>query len=142
MTLDDPQSLNHFLDFINTQLDLSALDAEAPQPSRNVSPRLSESDIEQRIMPLIRDDIHRETLQIVHQLLRNPQPNHWQAQLAPLHREVRQCLAQTVSGILELRYPDRLSQDEWIDATSLVIALAWLVRKQIDGDDLPALDAP
>lgn|GEM_PF-6626465 len=92
-------------------------------------------------MPLIRDDIHRETLQIVHQLLRSPQPNHWQSQLAPLHREIRQCLAQTLVGIMELRYPDRLSQDEWIDVTSYVITLAWLVRKQIDGDDLPALDA-
>ena len=134
MSSDDSQSLNYFLDFINTQLDLSALDAEA-------SPRLSETDIEQRVMPLIRDDIHRETLQIMQRLLLHPQPNHWQAQLAPLHREVRQCLAQTLGGIMELRYPDRLNQDEWIDVTSFVIALAWLVRKQIDGDDLPALDA-
>jgi hypothetical protein len=134
MPFDDPKSLNNFLDFINTQLDLSALDAEAP-------PRLSEIDIQQRIMPLIREDIHRETLQIVHQLLRNPQRNHWQAQLAPLHREVRECLAQTIGGIMELHYPDRLNQDEWIDVTSFVIALAWLVRKQIDSDDLPAFDA-
>ncbi len=131
MPFDDPQSINHFLDFINTQLDLSALD--------NPAPRLSEIDIEQRIMPLIRDDIQRETLQIVHQLLSSPQRDHWQAQLAPLHREVRQCLAQTVGGILALRYPDRLNQDEWIDVTSFVIALAWLVRRQIDSDDLPAL---
>lgn len=134
MTSDDSQSLNQFLDFINTQLDLSVL--ENPQP------RLNETELERHIMPLIRDDIHRETLRIVHHLLRNPQPDHWQAQLAPLHREVRQSLAQMTSGILDLRYPDRLSEAEWLDVTSYLIALAWLVRKQIDGDDFSTLDAP
>lgn len=135
MASDDSQSLNQFLDFINTQLDLSALEGAHP-------PRLSETELEQRIMPLIREDIHRETLRIVHHLLRNPQPDHWQAQLAPLHREVRQSLAQMTSGILDMRYPDRLSEAEWLDVTSYLIALAWLVRKQIDGDDFPALDSP
>ena len=42
---------------------------------------------------------------------------------------------------MELRYPDRLSEAEWIDLASFIISVAWLVRKRIDGDDLSALDA-
>lgn len=134
MQLDDSQSLSRFLDFINTQLDLSALGED-----ENI-PRLSELEIEQQVMPLIRDDITRETLRIVGQLLRNPQHDHWRAQLAPLHREVRACLARTVGGVMEQRYPERLSDEEWVDVTTFAITVAWLVRKQMDSDEPPLLE--
>ncbi len=134
MQLDDSQSLSRFLDFINTQLDLSALGEDESIP------RLSELEIEQQVMPLIRDDITRETLRIVGQLLRNPQHDHWRAQLAPLHREVRACLARTIGGVMEQRYPDRLSDEEWVDVTTFAITVAWLVRKQMDSDEPPTLE--
>ncbi len=35
------------------------------------------------------------------------------------------------------RYPDRMSADEWIDTAAFMITVAWLVRKQMDGDDPP-----
>ena len=123
----DPEAFNRFFDFINRQLDLSGLD----QPASG----LSEDEIERVILPLIREDIVQETLRAVAQLVRHPQRDHWRAQLAPLHREVRQCLAATVGGILEQRYSGRLDPDEWRDVATLVITVAWLVRKQIDGDD-------
>ncbi len=125
----DPESFNQFFDFINRQLDLSKLD--------DPTPGLTEAEIERVILPLIREDIVQETLRAVDQLVGNPQRDHWRAQLAPLHREVRQCLAATVGGILERRYPGRLDPDEWRDVATLVITVAWLVRKQIDGDDPP-----
>ena len=128
----DPESFNRFFDFINRQLDLSGLD--------DATPGLSEDEIERVILPLIRDDIVQETLRAVAQLVRHPQRDHWRAQLAPLHRDVRQCLATTVGGILERRYPGRLSTDEWRDVATLVITVAWLVRKQIDGDDTLSTD--
>ncbi len=128
---DDPGSFNRFFEFINSQLDLSALDD---------APSLTDDEIERVIMPLIRDDIVQETLRAVDQLVRNPQRDHWRGQLAPLHREVRRCLAATVGGMLERRYSDRLSMDEWIEVASLIITMAWLVRKQIDGDDPFAAD--
>ena len=128
----DPESFNRFFDFINRQLDLSGLDDSASG--------LSEDEIERMILPLIRDDIVQETLRAVAQLVRHPQRDHWRAQLAPLHREVRQCLATTVGGILERRYPGRLDPDEWRDVATLVITVAWLVRKQIDGDDTLSTD--
>ena len=134
MQLDDSQSLSRFLDFINTQLDLSALGEDESIP------RLSELEIEQQVMPLIRDDITRETLRIVGQLLRNPQHDHWRAQLAPLHREVRACLARTIGGVMEQRYPERLSDEEWVDVTTFAITVAWLVRKQMDSDEPPTLE--
>lgn len=134
MQLDDSQSLSRFLDFINTQLDLSVLGEDESVP------RLSELEIEQQVMPLIRDDITRETLRIVGQLLRNPQHDHWRAQLAPLHREVRACLARTVGGVMEQRYPERLSDEEWVDVTTFAITVAWLVRKQMDSDEPPPLE--
>jgi len=115
-----------FLDFINNQLDLTSL-GEAP--------RLTEAEIEGFVMPLIRDDIQQETLKLVAQLLRTPQRDHWRAQLAPLHREMRQCLAQTLAAIMQQRYPDRFTQEEWLDVATLIITMAWLVRKQMDGDD-------
>jgi hypothetical protein len=121
---DEPQS---FLEFINNQLDLSSL---------GETPRLSEDDIDRLVMPLIRDDIQQETLKLVAQLLRTPQRDHWRAQLAPLHREMRQCLAQTLAAILQQRYPNRFSEDEWLNMASFIITVAWLVRKQMDGDDL------
>ena len=120
---DEPQS---FLDFINHQLDLSALGEES---------RFSETEIDRFVMPLIREDIQQETLKLVAQLLRTPQRDHWRAQLAPLHREMRQSLAQTLAAIMQQRYPDRFSEDEWIDVATLIITMAWLVRKQMDGDD-------
>ena len=125
---DEPQS---FLNFINHQLDLSSL---------GDAPRLSEAEIDSLVMPLIRDDIQQETLKLVAQLLRTPQRDHWRAQLAPLHREMRQCLAQTLAAIMQQRYPDRFSEEEWLDMTTLIITMAWLVRKQMDGDD-PVLPA-
>jgi hypothetical protein len=134
MQLNDSQSLSRFLDFINTQLDLSVLGEDESVP------RLSELEIEQQVMPLIRDDMTRETLRIVGQLLRNPQHDHWRAQLAPLHREVRACLARTVGGVMEQRYPERLSDEEWVDVTTFAITVAWLVRKQMDSDEPPALE--
>ncbi len=128
----DSESFNRFFEFINSQLDLSTLDDPAPG--------LTDDEIERVILPLIREDIVQETLRAVAQLVRNPQRDHWRAQLAPLHREVRECLATTVGGILDRRYPDRLSADEWRDVATLVITVAWLVRKQIDGDDSLSTD--
>ncbi len=128
----DPESFNQFFEFINRQLDLSKLDDPAPG--------LTDDEIERVILPLIRADIVQETLRAVDQLVRNPQRDHWRAQLAPLHREVRQCLAATVGGILDQRYPGRLDPDEWRDVATLVITVAWLVRKQIDGDDTLSTD--
>ena len=125
---DDSQSFSRFLDFINNQLDLSAL-------GETSASRLSDDEIEQVIMPLIRADIFTETLRIVAQLMRAPQRDHWRAQLAPLHREMRQCLAQTLAALMHQRYPDRLSEDEWLDAATLIITVAWLVRKQMDSGD-------
>ena len=122
---DDSQS---FLDFITTQLDLSSLDMTP-------APRLTEAEIERHVMPLIREDIQQETLRLVAQLLRTPQRDHWRAQLATLHREMRQCLAPTIAAILQRRYPGRLSGDEWLDIATLIITIAWIVRKQMDGDD-------
>ncbi|MEO8396824.1 MAG: hypothetical protein ABI700_27770, partial [Chloroflexota bacterium] len=61
----------------------------------------------------------------------------WRAQLAPLHREMRQCLAQTLAGIMQQRYPDRFNQEEWLDVATLIITMAWLVRKQMDGSAPP-----
>ncbi len=132
---DDSQS---FLEFINNQLDLSSLGDTRSRAGFEAGARLSEAEIESVIMPLIRDDIQQETLKLVAQLLRTPQRDHWRAQLAPLHREMRQCLAQTLAGIMQQRYPDRFSQEEWLDIATLIITMAWLVRKQMDGDD-PAL---
>ena len=126
---EDRESFSRFLDFINHELDLSALDP---------APRLTDAEIETLVMPLIRDDIYQQTLLILSQLLRSPQRDHWRARLAPFHREVRACLAQSLAAVLEQRYPGRLSSSEWIDAASFVITLAWLVRKQIDSDDTPA----
>jgi hypothetical protein len=123
---DDPQSISQFLDFINNQLDLSGLDR----------PPLTEEQIEQVIMPLIRSDIYTQTLRLVDQLLRQPGRDHWRAQLAPFHREVRQCLAQTLVGMLDQRYPDRMSEAEWSDMATFIITIAWLVRKQMDGDEV------
>ena len=121
---DDARS---FEEFVSSQLDLRPLDA----------PRMSDDDIEQLVMPLIRDDIYRETLRQVVDLLRAPQPEHWREQLAPLHREIRRCLAPAVAGLMAHRYPDRLSADEWLDAATCIITMAWLVRRRMDGDDLP-----
>jgi len=116
-----------FRDFVNTPLDLRALDAR----------HLSDDHIEQFVMPLIRDDIQRETLRLVVQLLGTPQRDHWQEQLAPLHREIRQYLASAVAGLMAHRYPDRLNADEWLDVATFIVTLAWLVRKRMDGDELP-----
>lgn len=120
---------DRFLDFITHQLDLSGLDERR---------RLTDAEIEQTVMPLIRGDIHAETLRIVAALLRSPQRDaqgdHWRQQLAPFHREIRQCLAQTVGALMEHRYPSRLSTEEWLDAASFIITISWLVRKQMDGD--------
>jgi hypothetical protein len=33
------------------------------------------------------------------------------------------------------RYPDRMSREEWLDVATLIITVAWLVRKHMDGDD-------
>ena len=126
---DDPQS---FLDFINHQLDLTGLDATA---GLDKSDRLSEAEIERLIMPLIREDIQKETLKLVAQLLRTPQRDYWRAQLAPLHREMRQCLAQTLAAMMQQRYPNRMNDDEWLDVASFIITMAWLVRKQMDSGD-------
>ncbi|MEP7290575.1 MAG: hypothetical protein ABI835_02275 [Chloroflexota bacterium] len=132
---DDSQSLSGFFEFINTQLDLSALDSGA---------RLSEHEIDTQIMPLIRDDIQRETLRILDGLMRSPQRDaqdeRWRATLAPLHREVRETLAQSIGAMMEQRYPNSLSGDDWIETASLIITIAWLVRKQIDSDETPASD--
>jgi hypothetical protein len=121
---------DRFLDFITHQLDLSGLDERR---------RLTDAEIEQTVMPLIRGDIHAETLRVVAALLRSPQSDsqgdHCRQQLAPFHREIRQCLAQTVGALMEHRYPNRLSADEWLDAASFIITISWLVRKQMDGDD-------
>lgn len=117
---------NRFLDFINSQLDLSGLDAPPP--------RLTDAEIERTVMPLLRGDIHAETGKIVAALLRSPERDHWRAQLAPFHREVRQCLAPLVGAVMAQRYPNRLSSEEWLDAAALIITVAWLVRKQLDGD--------
>lgn len=133
MPSDDSQSLSRFLEFINSQLDLSALD-------QNRTPRLSDLEIEQFVMPMIRDDITRETLKIVGRLLRNPQQDHWREQLAPLHREIRECLARTMGSLLEQRHPSRLSTDEWLDVATFAITVAWLVRKQMDSDEPPTLE--
>lgn len=121
---DDARS---FREFVNDQLDLRLLD----------TPHLSDEDIEQFVMPLIRGDIQRETLRQVVRLLRAPQSDHWREQLAPLHREMRQYLAPAVAGLMAQRYPDRLSADEWIDVATFIVTLAWLVRRRMDGDDLP-----
>ncbi len=127
----DPESFNRFFDFINRQLDLSALDDPAPG--------LSDDEIERVIMPLIREDIVQETLRAVDQLVRNPQRDHWRAQLAPLHREVRQCLggdrsAASSNGAIPVA-STRTNGATW---RRFVITVAWLVRKQIDGDDPPS----
>lgn len=119
----DPQS---FKNFIDNDLDLSALDQ---------LPRLSDDELEQFVMPLIRGDIQRETLKLVTQLLRSPQPDHWRTRLAPLHREMRRYLAESVAAMMQLRYPGRMSEDEWLDAATLIITVAWLVRKQMDDGD-------
>lgn len=124
----DQQSLSRFLDFINKGLDLSRLDAPR---------RLTDDEIETRIMPLIRADIASETLSVLDDLMQVPEHDHWRTRLAPLHREVRDCLAPTVGAILAQRYPNHLSANEWSDAAAWLITVAWLVRKQIDGDDLP-----
>lgn len=121
---DDARS---FQEFVDNQLDLRPLDA----------PGMSDDDIEQFVMPLIREDVQRETLRLVVDLLRAPQSDHWRDQLAPLHREIRRCLAPAVAGLMAHRYPDRLSTDEWLDAATCVITMAWLVRRHMDGDDLP-----
>jgi hypothetical protein len=126
---DDPQP---FLDFINNQLDLSALSETAEVEA---AMHLTDAEIESVIMPLLRDDIQQETLKLVAQLLRTPQRDHWRARLAPLHREMRQCLAQTLAAIMQQRYPNRLSEDQWLDMASFIITMAWLVRKQMDGDN-------
>ena len=127
---------NQFHDFINHQLDLSGLDRR---------PRLTDAEIEQTVMPLIREDIYAETLKVVAALLRSPhrdsRGDHWQAQLAPFHREVRHCLAPVMSAVMEQRFPNRLSSEEWLDAASYIITVAWLVRKQLDGD-APLPDSP
>ena len=125
---DEPQS---FLDFINHQLDLSALSEES---------RFSEAEIDRLVMPLIREDIQQETLKLVAQLLRTPQRDHWRAQLAPLHREMRQCLAQTLAAIMQQRYPNHMREDEWLNVATFIITMAWLVRKQMDGDEPLAND--
>ncbi|MBI1259528.1 MAG: hypothetical protein GC204_18835 [Chloroflexi bacterium] len=129
---DDPQA---FLDFINNQLDFSGLSLTSES---DVAARLSEAEIENLIMPLIREDIQQETLKLVAQLLRTPQRDYWRAQLAPLHREMRQCLAQTLAAVMQQRYPNRMNDDEWLDVANFIITMAWLVRKQMDGGD-PAL---
>lgn len=117
-------ALSGFLDFINQQLDMSG-----------ITPRLSEAEIERSVMPLIRVDITRETLGVVDGLMNSPQRDHWRAQLAPFHREIRTCLAQTVAAMMAERYPDRMSHDEWLDVATMIITVAWLVRKHMDGDD-------
>ena len=127
---DDPQSLSQFIDFINNGLDLSNL-GDAPRH------HLTDDEIEQVIMPLIRSDINAETLRAVDHLLRQPQPDYWRAQLAPFHREIRECLAPTLAGIMQQRFPGRLSDDQWLDVAVFVITIAWLVRKQMDSDDDP-----
>ena len=129
---DDSQAVSRFIEFINTQLDLSALSESETTPS------LTEADIEQRIMPLIRGDIRRETLRIVAHLLSSPERDHWRAQLAPFHREIRVHLAQNLGSLLEQRYPERLSEAEWEDAATFIITMAWLVRKQMDSDEPPS----
>jgi hypothetical protein len=121
-----------FHEFVNQQLDLRPLDAPR---------RLSDDDIDKVVMPLIRDDIQRETLRQVVDLLRAPQRDHWRDQLAPLHREIRRTLAPALAGLMAQRYPDRLSDDDWLDAATCIITLAWLVRKRMDGDDLPPFPA-
>lgn len=126
-----PEDLSRFLAFINDQLDLSGLSEPA---------RLTDDEIEQFVMPLIRGDIHRETLRLVDQLLTRPQQDHWRGQLAPLHREIRQCLAPRISAIMQARYPGRLSADEWLDLATFIITVAWLVRQQMDGDEPLSLD--
>ena len=120
-----PEDMSRFRAFINDQLDLSGLG----EPSR-----LSDDEIEQWIMPLIRGDIQAETSRLVDQLLTTPQSDHWRGQLAPLHREIRQCLAPRISAIMQERYPGRLNADEWLDLASFIITVAWLIRKQMDGD--------
>ena len=62
-------------------------------------------------MPLIRSDISVQTLRAVDHLLRQPQSDHWRAQLAPFHREIRDCLAPTLAGMMQQRFPGRLSDD-------------------------------
>ena len=37
--------------------------------------------------------------------------------------------------MLKERYPDRMSHDKWLDVATLIITVAWLVRKHMDGDD-------
>jgi hypothetical protein len=117
-------ALSGFLDFINQQLDMTGL-----------TTRLTDAEIERSVMPLIRGDIYRETLSVVDALMNSPQRDHWRARLAPFHREIRQCLAQTVATMMAERYPDRMSHDEWLDVATLIITVAWLVRKHMDGDD-------
>jgi hypothetical protein len=124
MSDQNDDNLSGFLDFINGQLDMSG-----------IVPRLSETEIERSIMPLIRGDIYRETLNVVDALMNNPQRDHWRTQLAPFHREIRTCLAQTVARMMAERYPDRMSEDEWLDVATMIITVAWLVRKHMDGDD-------
>ena len=127
-----PDDLHLFSEFINNQLDMGGLDE---------AHHLTDEEIERYVMPLIQDDIRHETLQIVDQLLRNPQDDHWRAQLAPFHREIRRCLVQIITYLMQRRYADRLSANEWADATRLIVTVAWLVRKQMDGDDaLPYTD--
>ncbi len=120
--------LHLFSEFINSQLDMGGLDE---------AHHLTDEEIERYVMPLIRDDIRHETLLIVDQLLRSPQDDHWRAQLAPFHREIRRCLVRIIADLMQRRYADRLSADEWADVSSLIVTVAWLVRKQMDGDDAP-----
>jgi hypothetical protein len=124
MSDQNDDALSGFLEFINQQLDMTGL-----------TTRLSDAEIERSVMPLIRGDIYRETLSVVDHLMNSPQRDHWRAQLAPFHREIRQCLAQTVAAMMAERYPDRMSADEWLDVATLIITVAWLVRKHMDGDD-------
>jgi len=116
------ESFSRFLGFINDQLDLSGLGDAAP---------LSDERIEQA-MTLIRGDIEAETLRIVDDLL----CGEGQPRLAPFHREIRRCLARALARRLAARFPDHLGDEEWLDAVSFVITVAWLVRRQMDGDPL------
>lgn len=128
-----------FSEFVNSQLDLSGLDVPsdpAPLEAPLKAPRLTDAEIEQVIMPLIRDDIRRETMRQVVQLMRDPQAgqdDYWRARLAPFHREIRDCLAPTIASLIEHRYPGRLSTDEWLDVATFAVTLAWLVRRHMDG---------
>ncbi|MBK8034913.1 MAG: hypothetical protein J0M07_12205 [Anaerolineae bacterium] len=113
-------SLTSFSDFINHDLDLSGLDAP---------PLFSEDDITQ----LLSAELYAETLRIVRREMRDP--DGLPLKFSAFNREALFHLSTIVGKILRARYPERLDQDEWRDAAALAVALAWLVRAQLDSDD-------